>query len=64
MNVVLSGDERLLLDVNELLNLCVILIISVLMSPLFVTEDVFAGVHDGSGECAPVFFSILWILFG
>lgn len=54
VDVILPGDKSLPLDVNEVLNLCVILIIPVLISPLFVTKDVFAGVHDDSGQYPPV----------
>lgn len=49
VDVILPGDETLLLDVNKLLDLGVILIIPVLMSLLLVTEDAFEGVHDGRG---------------
>lgn len=64
LNIVLPGNKNWPLDADELLALSVILVKPVLMSPLFVTEDAFTGVHDGSGKCAPMFLNILWVLFG
>lgn len=64
VDVILPGEISLPLDVSEVLNLCVNFIIPVLISPLFVTKDVFAGVHDDSRQYAQVCLSILRLLFG
>lgn len=52
VDVILPGEISLPLDVSEVI------------SPLFVTKDVFAGVHDDSRQYAQVCLSILRLLFG
>lgn len=62
VDVILPGDESFPLDVDKPLDFGIILIIPVLMFPLFVTKDGFAGIHDGSGENVPMLFNVLKIL--